>query len=164
MSGEYSSVHGMNREERLHRRELYRIRRAEETPQDREVRLARRRERDRARCTTLSAERRQAIIDQRRKRFQHTHSNRPETVTTDNPIQIRSCSVDDHDVIQMMKQFHEEIGSLKAAKCIICQECFPTLKIKEIVHCACCHRDNLVPKLYFKENNMHLDLYHLSFQ
>ena len=56
----------MDRQERLRRRrELYRPRRAEETPQEREVRLARRRERERVRRATLSAERRQSILDQR---------------------------------------------------------------------------------------------------
>ena len=95
----------MDREERLHRRrELYRLRRAEETPQEREVRLARRRERERVRCATLSAEQRQSIQDQRKERYHHSRNPGP---TSDNPIEVTVRAVDDHDVIQKMKQFHE---------------------------------------------------------
>ena len=54
-----------------------------------------------------------------------------------------------------MKQFHEDIASLEAAKCIICQECFPSLKTNEMHHCTRCNADKSVPKLYSKENNMH---------
>ena len=51
----------MDREARLHRRqELFR--RAEETPQEREIRLDRRREREQVRCATLSAELTQSIL------------------------------------------------------------------------------------------------------
>ena len=72
----------MDREERLRRRrELYRLRRAEETPQEREVRLARRRERERVRRATLSAEQRQSIQDQRRERYHHSRN-------PDNPIEV----------------------------------------------------------------------------
>ena len=86
----------MDREERLRRRrELYRLRRAEETPQEREVRLARRRERERVRRATLSAEQRQSIQDQRRERYHHSHN-------PDNPIEVTVRAADDHDVIQKM--------------------------------------------------------------
>ena len=100
----------MDRQERLRRRrELYRLsRRAEETPQEREVRLARRRERERVRRATLSAERRQSILDQRRERYQHS-CNLNAGPTSDNPIEVTVRAVDDHDVIQKMKQFHEEL-------------------------------------------------------
>ena len=63
----------MDRQERLHRRrELYRLKRAEETPQEREVRLARR-EKERVRRATLSAERRQSILDLRNISYLHTY-------------------------------------------------------------------------------------------
>ena len=52
----------MNREGRLHRRqELYRLRITEETPQEREARLATRKEREQVRHATLLAECRQGI-------------------------------------------------------------------------------------------------------
>ena len=145
----------MNREERLRRRrELYRLRRDEETPQEREIRLATRRERERMRRANLSAERRQCILDQRRERYQHTR-NLNATPTSGNPIEVTVRAVDDHGVIQKMKEFHEDIGSLEAVRCIICQENFPNLKTNEIGHCTRCHRDTKIPKLYSSENNMH---------
>ena len=52
----------MERDERLRRRkELYQIRRSTEKPQQREVRLAARRERERRRRTTMTSEDRQAL-------------------------------------------------------------------------------------------------------
>ena len=94
----------MDRQERLRRRrELYRLRRAEETPQEREVRLARRRERERVRRATLSVERRQSILDQRRERYQHSRNSNAGP-TSDNPIEVTVRAVDDHHVIQTVIQ------------------------------------------------------------
>ena len=57
----------MERDERLKRRELYRIR-STETLQQREVRLAARRERERRRRATMTSEDRQALAQRRRER------------------------------------------------------------------------------------------------
>ena len=59
----------MERDDRLRRRkrELYRIR-STETLQQREVRLAARRERERRRCATMISKDRQALAQRRRER------------------------------------------------------------------------------------------------
>ena len=65
-------VVAMNKKENLRRRrELYRLRKAEETPEERERRLARRRERDRARHAMVSVEQRQSILQLRREGHAH---------------------------------------------------------------------------------------------
>ena len=98
---------------------------------------------------TLCAEQRQSILDQRKERYQHSHN----TSNSNNPIEVTVHTIDNHDVIQKMKQFHEEIiGSLKAGRCIICEESF---EINEIYLSTRCHRDTKIPKLYSRENNMH---------
>ena len=74
---------------------MYRLRRAEETPQEREVRLSRRRERERV---TLSAENRQSLLDQRRERNQRSRNSNA-GLAAGNPTEVTLHAVDDHNVI-----------------------------------------------------------------
>ena len=134
----------MNRQDRLQRRrELYRRRMAAETPQERESRLARRRDRDRARRASLSREQRQCVLQERRERYLRQHQQAP--------VELR---IDDENVVQMISSFHEDVASLEAVNCSVCQECFPTIKLSEAGHCIRCHSDSKIPKLFSDENNM----------
>ena len=80
----------------------------------REVRLSRRRERDWVRRATLSVEHRQSLLDQRRERNQRSRNSNA-GLAAGNPTEVTLHAVDDHDVIQKMKQFYEEISSLETA-------------------------------------------------
>ena len=65
----------MEREEGLRRRrELYRLKRSTETPEQREARLTAQRERERRQCAALTSEDRQALTQQRRERYNNTRS------------------------------------------------------------------------------------------
>ena len=74
---------------------MYRLRRAEETPQEREVRLSQRREKERARRATLSVEHRQSLLDQRRERNQRSHNSNA-GLAAGNPTEVTLHAVDDH--------------------------------------------------------------------
>ena len=108
-------------------------------PQERESRLARRRERDRARCASLAREQRQCILQERRERYQQAS------------VELR---IDDENVVQLISNFHKEVASLEAVNCPVCQECFPTIKLSEAGHCIRCHSDSRISRLFSNENNM----------
>ena len=66
------------------------------------------------RHATLSAEHRQSLLVQRRERNQRSHNSNA-GLGAGNPAKVTLHAVDDRDVIQKMKQFHEEIISLEAS-------------------------------------------------
>ena len=66
------------------------------------------------RRVTLSVEHRQSLLDQRKERNQRSRNSNA-GLATGNPTEVTLHAVDDHDVIQKMKQVHEKISSLEAA-------------------------------------------------
>ena len=49
---------------------------------------------------------------------------------------------------------NEKLLKLEAALCVVCLECFPTIKISKAGACNRCGADSRVPKLYSARNNM----------
>ena len=121
------------RQERLsRRRELYRLRMARETPEEREVRLIRQREYRR---------RRRADERQRRQQLQVEPSVEPEA-------ELFFPYFDDPTVIAKLTEFHQHLLSLESAKCSVCHEKFPSVHVDDTSICSRCHKDQHTPKLY----------------
>ena len=88
----------MDREERLRRRrERDRARRLRKTAEEREVRLARRREYERNRRSTMTSQQRDAVLQQRRQRWSQNHGDSTEAIT------LQSC---DNDVVHLRNKLH----------------------------------------------------------
>ena len=119
----------MDREERLRRqRERDRARRLRETAEEREVRLARRREYERTRRSAMASQQRDAVLQQRRQRWSQNHDDPIEAIplqSCDNDVvHLRNSSVDSPYITQKLKQFHEKLFKLEAALCVVCLERF----------------------------------------
>ena len=124
------------RQERLsRRRELYRLRMARETPEEREARLIRQ----------LGYRRRRRA--DKRQQLQVEPSVKPEAEPSFPPF-------DDPTVIAKLTEFHQHLLSLESAKCSVCLEKFPSVHVDDTSICSRCHKDQHTPKLYSAGNNM----------
>ena len=144
------------------RRERYRLQREREMVEEREVRLARRREYYRRRRATISTEQCQAILQQRRAAYS-TNAEVDELVQSSSSSSANQVTVNtgiefprfDHpDIIAKMTEFHEHMDSLQSAKCDVCLEQFPNLRLDTQQSCRRCATDKHVPKLFSSQNNM----------
>jgi len=78
----------------------------------------------------------------------------PGTSSSQVPTTLTTYAVDNPHIIQKMTTFHNDIASLQTPKYVICQECFPSLKIDETGHCVCCHSDKKKIRNYSRDENM----------
>ena len=119
------------------RRELYRQRRDRETPEEREVRLSRRRDYYRRRRAALSIE---------------EHVDRSELGQNSGRSADQGCvelpRFDHPDVTAKITEFHTHVDSLQSAKCEVCLEQFPNLRVDNHQCCRRCVTDKHVPKLF----------------
>ena len=67
-----------------------------------------------------------------------------------------SCnySVNDHETIDKILQFHGSLAALESVMCSTCLEQFPSISVNVARLCHCCHLDAGIPKLFLAENNM----------
>lgn len=97
----------------------------------------------------MTTEEREVVLQGRRERRQATISS--ERADQDTGINL---SVDDHTVVQRMRQFHGRLATLERQSCSICLEHFTFKTMNEAGACNRCHTDRIVPKLYSAANNM----------
>ena len=143
----------MEREERLRRRrERDRARRAAETPEEADARRARRRLYDAARRRNLTSEERTAMNSLRtdRRRQLNNDFNNPSQID----YELRNCSIDDELITNKIKQFYTKLFAIESGRCTICLERFPTVKTDNSSVCTRCRADTKIPKAYSIGNNM----------
>ena len=107
------------------RRERYRIQRERETPEEREVRLD--------------------------ELVQSSSSSNADQGTVNS---VEFPQFDHPDIIAKMTEFHTHMDSLQSAKCEVCLEQFPNLRLDTQQCCRRCAADKHVPKLFSSQNNM----------
>ena len=155
----------MDREALLRRRrELYRQHRERETPEEREVRLSRRRDYYRRRRAALSIQEYESNLRERRTTYSTDASTNAQAVDRSELVQNSGSSADqgyaelprfDHpDVTAKITEFHTYVDSLQSAKCEVCLEQFPNLRVDSHQCCRRCATDKHVPKLFSCQNNM----------
>ena len=147
------------------RRELYRIHRDAETPDQTEERRRRRREymRNRRATTDRDDERRTNREYMRRTRSTIASEHRQNTFQlrregpphSSSDSRTRIPSFDDPDVIAKISKFYDDLNSLQCnVQCAVCQEQFPFITLTANNLCARCQKDKHDPKLYSAANNM----------
>ena len=136
----------MDHAERLRRREQYRDR---ETPEEREIRLASRRQHKRRRYAALTLDQQR---NSRRSTSQQLPTPQPSTSEPSNDPDDTNLlpSFDDPSIITKISQYHDELMSLAFNQFTGCEENFPTLKLNAAGICVRCHSDKHIPKLHSK--------------
>ena len=115
------------RQERLcYRRELYQLRMASKSPQEREARLARQ-------CNYMH--RRRANERQRQQLQVQTEAQLCNHTTAENSQDVFP-SFDDPTVIAKLAEFHQHMLSLESAKCSVCQEKSPSVHVDNTSICT----------------------------
>jgi len=139
-------------------RELYRIQRATETPEESKERRRRRRvymrrrrentdrEEERRRNREYNQRRRVNIASEQHQNAFQLHSEHPEHSSSLIP------SFNDPAVMAKMRKFYDDLNSLECN--VQCVEQFPFITLTANNLCARCHRDKHDPKLYSACNNM----------
>ena len=67
-----------------------------------------------------------------------------------------SCnnSVNDHEIIDKILQFHGSLAALESIMCSTCLEQFLSINVNVTGLCHHCHLDAGMPKLFLAKNNM----------
>jgi len=155
-----------------------------ETPEEAELRRARRRERDRHnrrleqaeirratrrqrynhRRDDLTTEQHQDILQQRRILYNTNaqdcdaepcrQSNGTTEVVDHGISAANTARFDEPRVIIKMSEFHEHMDSLHCMKCEVCQERFPNLQVNGQQRCKQYASDKHEPQLFSTQNNM----------
>ena len=63
--------------------------------------------------------------------------------------------LEEQEVQDAMRSFHQEMASIQTPTCITCKEKFPGMQVNSHSECLRCYRDKHVPKLFSHANNMH---------
>ena len=63
-------------------------------------------------------------------------------------------TVIEDDITAKITEFHTHVDSLQSAKCEVCLEQFPNLRVDNHQCCRRCATDKHVPKLFSCQNNM----------
>ena len=162
------------------RRELYTIRRANETPLEAEERRRRQREYARRRCAQITERQRQENYSQSTQNqyviytshyvinfisdsdipyshgagIEQPQASNTETDQSPEYPHIPQLQLNDPTVITKIKGFYDDLASLQQLKCLLCNERFPSICLNEANCCTRCHNDTHVPKLFSAANNM----------
>ena len=124
-------------------REVYWEHREREMPEEREVRLAQRREYYRHWRAALNTKEHESSLLLERRRAYSTNSRSVDQGCVELP------KFDHPDLIAKITEFHMQMDSLQSAKCEVCLEQFPNLRVDIHQCCRWCAADKHVPKLFF---------------
>ena len=73
---------------------------------------------------------------------------RLETTESSCGVHFHNLSINDHEIIHEIQQFHSSLAVLQSVLCTTCLEQFPSININVTGLCRRCHLDTDVPKLF----------------
>ena len=125
-----------------------------EATEQHEQRLARRREKDRAKRQSERAEDREERLLRRREQAgakAQTQQAKSSRLTHSSQSGASESQLHEHKLLN----FHSRLASLQSATCSSCLECWPNLNMaSHSTECSRCSKDKNIPKLYSSANNM----------